>query len=156
MRTPGPMIGRSHMAQRIPQREQPSEPGWWQASDGWWYPPESAPGWQRAAPPPPIAREMPWVLHVVVVYLLVFLVMYAAVFIIGIFWFAFMLKRTGRRARDMVLIPVPVVGPILVLWPTLWRATSRNTYWSPRPDFFSEPTAAWTPPLRWFKEIGRP
>jgi hypothetical protein len=22
----------------------PAEPGWWQASDGWWYPPESRPG----------------------------------------------------------------------------------------------------------------
>jgi TM2 domain-containing membrane protein YozV len=23
----------------------PGEPGWWQASDGWWYPPESQPGY---------------------------------------------------------------------------------------------------------------
>jgi TM2 domain-containing membrane protein YozV len=27
--------------------QQPSEPGWWQASDSWWYPPES----QAAAAP---------------------------------------------------------------------------------------------------------
>lgn len=27
-------------------------PGWWQASDGKWYPPESAPGGQAAAPQP--------------------------------------------------------------------------------------------------------
>ena len=28
---------------RGPMAQAPSEPGWWQASDGWWYPPESAP-----------------------------------------------------------------------------------------------------------------
>src|SRR5262245_66552747 len=28
---------------RGPQRDQPTEPGWWLASDGNWYPPESAP-----------------------------------------------------------------------------------------------------------------
>ena len=33
---------------RGPQQERPDEPGWWLASDGRWYPPESAPG----APPP--------------------------------------------------------------------------------------------------------
>jgi len=27
---------------RGPEPQQPAEPGWWQASDGWWYPPESA------------------------------------------------------------------------------------------------------------------
>ena len=30
-------------APRGPQPDQPSEPGWWLASDGSWYPPESAP-----------------------------------------------------------------------------------------------------------------
>ena len=28
---------------RGPMAQAPAEPGWWQASDGWWYPPESAP-----------------------------------------------------------------------------------------------------------------
>ena len=31
------------MNQRGPQDRQPDEPGWWLASDGKWYPPESAP-----------------------------------------------------------------------------------------------------------------
>jgi TM2 domain-containing membrane protein YozV len=30
--------------------QQPSEPGWWQASDGLWYPPESQAGGALAAP----------------------------------------------------------------------------------------------------------
>jgi len=35
--------------QRPPMDQQPAEPGWWIASDGKWYPPESAPGYE---PPP--------------------------------------------------------------------------------------------------------
>lgn len=35
-------------APRGPQQQRPEEPGWWLASDGRWYPPESAP----VAPPP--------------------------------------------------------------------------------------------------------
>jgi signal peptidase I len=35
------------MSTRGPLDRQPSEPGWWLASDGWWYPPESA-----SSPPP--------------------------------------------------------------------------------------------------------
>jgi TM2 domain-containing membrane protein YozV len=31
------------------QAQQPAEPGWWQASDGWWYPPEAQPGYQSQA-----------------------------------------------------------------------------------------------------------
>lgn len=38
------------MNQRGPQDQQPDEPGWWLASDGKWYPPESA-----APPVPPAA-----------------------------------------------------------------------------------------------------
>jgi len=29
---------------RAPLAQAPLEPGWWQSSDGWWYPPESQPG----------------------------------------------------------------------------------------------------------------
>jgi len=29
---------------RPPMAQQPAEPGWWQASDSWWYPPESQVG----------------------------------------------------------------------------------------------------------------
>lgn len=47
---------------RGPQPSQPAEPGWWQASDGMWYPPESAPGAAAPTPPPmpePAAPPMP-------------------------------------------------------------------------------------------------
>jgi len=36
----------------------PQGPGWWQASDGQWYPPESHPGYQPPAPQPP-AEQYP-------------------------------------------------------------------------------------------------
>jgi hypothetical protein len=36
-----------------PLDQQPNEPGWWLASDGKWYPPQSAAGQEQ--PPPPIA-----------------------------------------------------------------------------------------------------
>jgi len=29
---------------RAPLAQQPAEPGWWQASDSWWYPPEAQSG----------------------------------------------------------------------------------------------------------------
>ena len=41
------------MIPRGPHDQQPNEPGWWQASDGKWYPPESAPG---AAAAPQVAN----------------------------------------------------------------------------------------------------
>lgn len=47
---------------RGPQPSQPAEPGWWQASDGMWYPPESAPGATAPTPPPmpePTPPSMP-------------------------------------------------------------------------------------------------
>lgn len=49
---------------RGPQSSQPEEPGWWQASDGLWYPPESAPGASPVPPPapesvPPVAEPAP-------------------------------------------------------------------------------------------------
>ena len=67
---------------RGPQDTQPSEPGWWLASDGRWYPPESAPGpqhWsapgaQSWAAPAPARRgsRKRWVIPVIAVAVLVF------------------------------------------------------------------------------------
>lgn len=44
-------------ARRAPVNYQPNEAGWWLASDGLWYPPES----QAAAPPPPAPAAQPLV-----------------------------------------------------------------------------------------------
>jgi hypothetical protein len=45
-------------ANRGPRNEAPDEPGWWQASDGLWYPPESAPA-QPSAPVQLTAPSLP-------------------------------------------------------------------------------------------------
>lgn len=44
-------------ARRPPVNYQPNEAGWWLASDGLWYPPES----QSALPPPPPPSSVPFV-----------------------------------------------------------------------------------------------
>jgi hypothetical protein len=46
-------------ARRAPVNYQPNEAGWWLASDGLWYPPESQP--TAAPPPPPPAPSTPLV-----------------------------------------------------------------------------------------------
>ena len=99
---------------------------------------------------------IPQVVHIVVCVLTLYLFAFSLIFGVGFFWMAFMLKRTGRRARDMLAMPLPLFGLFTVTWPTLWRATSRDMYWSTRPEYRSEPNAAWQSPLRWFKEIGKP
>lgn len=54
---------------RAASETQPSEPGWWQASDGKWYPPESRPqtGWASPAPTVKKRRRWPWILGAVVI-----------------------------------------------------------------------------------------
>lgn len=50
------------MTIRGPQDSQPAEPGWWLASDGKWYPPESRPGTSPPPPPPTVwaPTEQSW------------------------------------------------------------------------------------------------
>ncbi len=67
------------MSIRARQDTQPSEPGWWLASDGKWYPPETAPSAQMQQPTSPSTswssteatatkkKRWPWVVLVVVV-----------------------------------------------------------------------------------------
>jgi TM2 domain-containing membrane protein YozV len=43
---------------RAPQAQQPAEVGWWQASDGRWYPPETQPG-TAVAPALPASAPYP-------------------------------------------------------------------------------------------------
>ena len=43
-------------SRRVPTADKPAEPGWWLASNGLWYPPESAP----AAATPTEPKPEPW------------------------------------------------------------------------------------------------
>jgi signal peptidase I len=76
------------VSSRGPLDQQPGEPGWWLASDGRWYPPESAPtapAW--AAPGAPYGsagrKRRRWVLPVVVIAVLAFGGCGAVIFVVA-------------------------------------------------------------------------
>ena len=94
-------------------------------------------------PPPPMPPRMPqgpdrWFPH-----FLKFAGAYGAVwaagtFVIGWFWIAHILNRTGYRRRDVLLLLVPIVN-VVMLFTALWRYTAKQPYWSPRTDRQSLP-----------------
>lgn len=55
----------------------------------------------------------------------------------GLIWLAFMLRMTGRRARDLLLCMLPIVG-VVVLFQTIWRYSAKSVYWSVRDDLESK------------------
>jgi hypothetical protein len=69
----------------------------------------------------------------------VLVVMQACVaLLIGYLMIPFALRRTGRRARDILMLLIPVWG--LVVWvQTSWRLSARRICWSPRTDLPSRP-----------------
>ena len=98
--------------------------GWWLASDGNWYPPTPE---KQTVDDPPLEH------------FLRFACVYAAVlasicfFLLGFIWLAAIMNRTGRRHRDVLLSPVPVIGAVVNVT-SVWRDTAREVYWTPRPD----------------------
>jgi hypothetical protein len=48
------------------------------------------------------------------------------------------MRITGRRARDLLMLLIPVWGPIVVIQ-TLWRLTANHICWLPRTDMPSKP-----------------
>lgn len=57
----------------------------------------------------------------------------AMVVLVGLFWQARILARTGYRRRDLLLLLVPLVN-VIVPTRSLWRYTARDVYWSARSD----------------------
>jgi hypothetical protein len=67
-------------------------------------------------------------------FLLIYFVMALACYIlIGIVWLGFALGHTGRRARDLLMLFIPIWGTVVVVQ-TIWRYTAKNVYWSVRAD----------------------
>lgn len=62
--------------------------------------------------------------------------------LVGHFWNAHLLSRTGWRKRDMLLLLVPMYGSYLSVV-TLWRYTARDAYWTPRDDRPSDVLRGW-------------
>lgn len=140
--------------------EQAPGPGWWQASDGNWYSPETRPALPSSAgqsatatafsgadciqPPPGMGLipgtdlVRPLVPDSGFVHLLRFLLVDVAMsllcyLLVGVIWLMFAMSSTGRRKRDILMLVVPIWGT--VVWTqTLWRYTAKNVYWSARVD----------------------
>jgi hypothetical protein len=68
------------------------------------------------------------------------------VVVVGLFWTAAILNRTGYRKRDVALLFVPVLGPFFLIV-ALWRYTAKSAYWSPRADRPSAPADRTVRPL---------
>jgi hypothetical protein len=64
----------------------------------------------------------------------------------GIVWTVHVLTRTGYRARDLLLLFVPVVGTV-VHAKAFWRYTARHVYWAPRPDLPPDVLRGWQRPV---------
>lgn len=96
---------------------------------------EAEPGPEPPAGPQPD----PWFPHLLRYLGLYFLVFIGNVFFLaGMVIVALLMDKTGRRKRDVLAMLVPFLNAWW-LTQTLWRATARHTYWSPREDRPSEP-----------------
>jgi hypothetical protein len=93
--------------------------------------------WKDADRPPP-PPSFGWFLHFLV-FLVAVAILYVGIsFVVGLFALPFALRSTGRRARDLLMLLIPLWGTI-VLIQTVWRITDRRISWVPRPDLPSRP-----------------
>jgi hypothetical protein len=62
--------------------------------------------------------------------------------VVGFFWWMHAARRTGFRARDVIIGPLLVLP--LILWPfqIVWRYTAKSVYWPERPEHRSQPLFA--------------
>ena len=79
-----------------------------------------------------------WLVHFLL-FVVVSAVFYLAIlFLIGILLLPSVLRTTGRRARDMLMLLIPLWGTIVVIQ-TTWRLSARRMCWLPRHDLPSRP-----------------
>lgn len=103
-------------------------------TDQWADPQPDAYGEEPVAPEPD-----PWFPHFLRYLGLYFLVLVGNIFFLaGFVIVALLMDKTGRRKRDVLGMLVPILNAVWVVQ-TVWRATARNMYWSPRHDRPSEP-----------------
>jgi hypothetical protein len=79
-----------------------------------------------------------WLAHFAL-FVVVAAVFYLAIlFLVGILLLPYALRATGRRARDLLMLLIPLWGTI-VLIQTGWRLSARRICWLPRHDLPSKP-----------------
>lgn len=80
----------------------------------------------------------PWFMHFLRFFLLAIAYGIAGVLIVpALVWVFFMLRHTGRRGRDILLMMLPIVS-LVILLQTLWRASAKHVYWATRPEYTSK------------------
>lgn len=92
------------------------------------------------APPPmgqghePAEGIAQWMLHLVLA-VATYLVVTMSVYLLGlgVVLFARIFRSTGFRARDLLVMLVPLVNAYFA-WRAFWRFTARTKYWVPRTD----------------------
>lgn len=92
------------------------------------------------APPPmgqgdePVEGVGQWIVHLVLATAAYFVVAFSVYLVgLGLVLLARILRSTGFRARDLLVLAVPFVNAYFV-WRALWRFTARSSYWTPRDD----------------------
>ena len=79
----------------------------------------------------PSTSSDPWFPHFLRFLCIWVLLAIGQVILIGVIWQAAILRRTGYRARDLLLLLVPIYGGVVSVV-TLWRYTARSVYWDTR------------------------
>ena len=100
---------------------------------------EWRPIWEPSGPPrPPWKPDYGFVHFLRFMFVFIALELASLVCFLGIVWYGFMLRATGRRARDLLLALIPIWN-VIQLVQTLWRYSAKNVYWSTRSDLTSKP-----------------
>jgi hypothetical protein len=85
-----------------------------------------------------LPAESNWLLHFALFAASAAILYVACSFVVGFVALGLGLRITGRRARDLLMLLIPIWGAIVVIQ-TIWRLTSNRISWLPRTDMPSKP-----------------
>jgi hypothetical protein len=99
---------------------------WWDGAGRWI-------DYERTLP-----DESNWQLHFVLFAAASAILYVACNFLVGFAALALAMRITGRRARDVLMLLIPIWGSIVFVQ-TVWRLTANRICWLPRTDMPSRP-----------------
>lgn len=115
-----------------------AEPGWYpdprDAQNLLWW--DGAGRWtdyDRTLPP-----ESNWLAHFFLFAGATAVLYLACTFLVGFVALGLAMRITGRRARDVLMLLIPIWGSVVVIQ-TMWRLTATRICWLPRTDMPSKP-----------------
>lgn len=86
----------------------------------------------------PLPTPDNWIPHFLLFAVALAALYLACALLVGFVILVVALRTTGRRARDILMILIPVWGEIVVIQ-TVWRLTAFRMCWLPRQDMPSKP-----------------